>query len=818
MATVQDESFYTKEEYRKGIRFDIGSTERVRRLNAMLHSLPHTICLHRARAYTEVFSKTEGATPVARFATAFARTLKDLPPVIAEGELLVGTAACRLRSVPVIPEAQGAWLRNDIESLPHRQWDPFKVSSEQVEEVKEILSYWKGKTLLDLALKACPPDLDLTGMAQGTGWANSAASLFTNGYHFTPPYELILGKGMKWYEDRCKEALALVKAGDPSPVSKRDFYQALLMIVSAIKEFAHRYAETALNLSEKEKDPIRKKELIEISEIVERVPYHGARSFREAMQGVWFVNALLHIEGTGPVYTLGRLDQYLYPYYKADLEKGVLRPQEAQELIECLFIKVTGTLWLNSNQMARRSPGYKQSQTVSIGGVDALGRDASNELSYLCLEAAKSVRTIQPDIALLCHPRETPYRLKMKASELTMLGLGLPKFMSTETIKSQLMEVGYSLEEAKLGWIQGCTEPYGPGCKQYGHSGGSSLNLPMALEAVLFNGRKRMPGQLRSGERVGVETGDCCRFETFDDFMGAVKTQIAKQIRDGHRASCCAESVRMEHFPVLFQSLFTEGCIERGVPANAGGARINVGPGISLTGGVGTIADSLAAIKKLVFEEKRISMEELLKAIDANFRGHETVKKMLIDEAPKFGNDVDYVDDIAREIFHFANSEVRKHITPLGNRNAPATCVPMSNLSAGSLTWATPDGREAGATLSNHVGPTSQRDANGPTAHINSVTKLGLDEQWGNIHNLYLVNIDNDEKMHRMIDLIDLFHGRGGHHVQINCQDKKVFMDAQQHPEQYPTLMVRVAGYVAYFVDLPKELQDEIIARTSLRV
>jgi len=795
---------------------ETGCTERVRKLNNMLLATAPTLCLHRARAYTEALVHGHGEPTVVGFAQAFAKTLEDLPPVIVEGELLVGAPACRLRAVGVIPEVTGAWLRNEIDAVPSRQWDPFNVSPQQVAEVKGILRQWEGSTLYDRWAKACPPEI--VAKLFGTGWANPGMAVYTHGYHFTPPWEALLGSGLGSYEVQVRDALARLDYANPLDMDSYHFYRALLTVTEAIKGFADKYSRKALELAGREADPTRKEELHRIAEMTGRVPYHGARSFHEALQSVCFVTALMHIEGTGPVYTLGRVDQYLYPFYKADIEKRVLTRESAQELIECLFIKLNGNIRLSDQDSARNSPGYKQNLTISLGGVDARGKDASNELSYLFLEAAESVRTMQPDIILLCHPRETPYGLKMKAAELTALGLGLPKFCNTETIKNELMQVGYSAEEANVGWIQGCTEPYGPGCKQYGHSGGCRINLPLALEAVLFNGRKRMPGQTMSGKLLGLETGDPRQFSSYDELLGAVKAQLAQQMREGHIASSWAEWVAARHFPLLVQSLFTDACIERGLPANAGGARINVGPGMIVCGGLGTLADSLAAIKKLVFEDKRVSMDDLLQAIDADFEGHEDLRQTLVNKAPKFGNDDDYVDDIARELFAFVNAEAQTYVTPLGNRNMASTCAPMSNIVQGGRTWATPDGRKAGTPLSNHIGPTDGMDVNGPAAHINSVTKLDMDRHWGAVHNMYLVNVDSEEKVHNMLHLIDTFHSRGGHHLQINCQDKQVFIEAQKHPERYRGLMVRVAGYVAYFVELPKEVQDQIIGRTDLYV
>lgn len=808
------QEFDYPEELQKGMRSDIGSTERVKKLSLMMRSLPARICLHRARCYTEIFSETEGEPLEIRYGKAFSKTLQDLPAIIEEGELIVGVPACGSRKVGVNPECQATWLIREIEELPSRRYDPFEVSPDQVKEAKELFSYWHGKTVLDLWSKFCPAEV--AGKVVGSGWADSKSWLVETGCHFTPAWELILKNGFSWYEARVRERLSAIDITDPKQMGKEHFYRGLLIVIEAIRNFATKYADKARKQSGSERNAKRKKELLEISEILDRVPYYGARSFWEAVQALWFVHMIFHIEGNGPAYTIGRFDHYMYPYYRADLDRGLLTKEDAQELIECLFLKMSGILRLTDTISSQIAPGYTQHQTISIGGVDKIGKDASNELSYLALEAARSVRTVQPDIVLLCHPRETPYDLKIRGGELVALGLGLPKFVNTETIKTQLMAMGYSREEAEIGWVKGCTEPYGPGDKQYGHSSGSKLNLAIALEAVLFNGRKRTPNQLMSGELVGIETGDCRQFRTFDEVMGAFKTQIAQQIRDGHTACSYVQMIHMRYFPLLLQSLVTESCIERGLPANAGGAEIPTGPGVPFSGGIATAADSLAAIKKLVYEEQKITMGDLIRAIDANFEGYETLRQMLINDAPKFGNDIDYVDSLAREIWTFSNSEARKYITPLGNKNMPAMCVATAHIPAGRSTWATPDGRKAGEVLSNHVGPTSQRDVSGPLAHIRSVTKLGLDGQFGSVHNMYITGIDSQEQIQRMIDLIDLYFSYGGHHLQINCQDRRVFIDAQKHPEKYPTLLVRVAGYMANFIELPKSVQDEIIERTIL--
>ncbi len=794
--------------------FETGSTERVRKLNALLLSKRRPgVCLHRARAYTEVFAQTEGEPTVYRFAKAFARTLQDLPAIIADGELLVGSPTCKIRYASFFPEIASGWLRNEIDILANRPWDPFDVTPEQVAEIKEMLPFWQGKTLLDHWQKAVPPEL--AQRVSNKGWADCWAMLLMHGYHYTPPFEDVLKNGLSGYEARVKEALVQVDPKDTTQLGKRHFYEALLIVIGAIKGFAGKYSQGALEWAHQESNPERKEELLKIAEITSHVPYYGARSFHEAVQVVCFIMALMHMEGTGPVYTLGRIDQYLYPYYKADIEKGILTREQAQELIELLFIKLTGTVMFWSSAGARCSPGYKPTQTICIGGLNTEGRDATNDLSYVILDAAQSVRTIQPDIVLLTHPRETPYALKMKGAELTALGLGVPKFENTETIKAQLMDIGYTLEEAKVGWVQGCSEPEGPHAKQYGHTDSFLLNLPMTLECVLFRGRKRMPDQPGSGEMLGLDLGDPAEFANFDELMEAVKKELAQQILDGHTATSWAEWVSAKHFPLLLQSILTDACIERGLPTNAGGARISVGPGVVVAGGLATLADSLAAIKKLVFEERKVSMTELVRALDANFNGFETLRDTLRNKAPKYGNDDDYVDQLAKDIYNFVSAEAKKHVSALGNRNFATTTWPMSNMFEGAKTWASPDGRKAGEPFSNHLGPSDGLDVNGAVGNINSVTKLDHDRHFGIVHNLYFVNIDGDEKIHGMLNLIDYFFSRGGHHVQINCQDKKVFIEAKKHPEKYRGLMVRVAGYVAYFVELSGELQDQIIGRTS---
>ncbi len=802
------------EKERLGMVTAMGSTDRIRRLSHKSYTTPQSICLHRARAYTEVFAETEGEPIELRRAKGFKRALETVPVLIEEDELVVGNRACRIRSVPVIPECHGAWLQWDLEKLPTREQDSFEVPPEQMKEAKELLAFWKGKTIFDEWAATVPGNM--ADKLLGTGWADIACGVFFLGYHFTPPWEKIVNGGIKAFEDEVDARLdSLDYLKNPQDMGKEVILKAFKTIIEGIKIFAARYAEKARELAATEKNATRKQELLRIAENCDRVPYYPARNYYEAIQSVWFVHTLMHVEGTGPVYTLGRFDQYMYPFYKADLESGAITKEEAVELLENFYINCNNNLFLYDTQSAYNSAGFTQYQVISLGGVDETGKDASNVITYLCLDAAKTLRTVQPDLSLLCHPRETPYELKMKAAELVREGLGLPKFHSTETIKTGLMSLGYTLEEARMGWVRGCSELYGPGSKQYGHTAGAFVNITMALEAALFNGIKQVKGQKWSGEQIGLATGNAEDFSSYEELVDALKAQLTFMLQESHIGGSYME-LAQKNFPQLLQSLFTDDCIGSCLPANAGGAKINVGPGLAICSGWATIADSLAAIKKLVFEEKRITMHELLEALQADFEGYGAIQKMLLNNAPKFGNDIDYVDDIARDIFKHVHDEGRKLVGINGNINSVGTDISVSHIIFGSFIGATPDGRNAGKALSDNVGPSDQRDVNGPVAHINSVTKMPIEREFGSIHNIYLTNIDTEDKMHDMIHLVDTYHMRGGHHLQINCIDKNVLLDAQKTPEKYPSLIVRVAGYCAYFNDLSKYVQDYIISRTSV--
>ncbi len=372
------------EELHRGLRADTGSTQRVRKLSAVLRATQPGLCLHPARAFTDVFSQTEGEPVEMRFAKAYFKTLQDMPVVINDGELIVGFPSCGEKKIAIKPSAQTFWLISELETISTRPVDPVQVTQEQIEEGKKLLSYWLDKDQMSIGRKSCPPEL--ARKVFGTGWGEPRGCYTDGGGgHFSPPWEPILVNGLSWYEDRVRKQLAAFDFDNPQQVGKEHFYQALLLVIEAIKNFADKYAQKARELSRQEKDPVRKKELSEIAATISRVPYYSARSFREAIQSLWFMIVALRVEGVGPAYNIGRFDQFMYPYYKADVAKGELTPQEAQELIECLFLKLSGDLFLLQDLAARGFPSLSQGQALNIGGVNSDDKDASNELSYLVL-------------------------------------------------------------------------------------------------------------------------------------------------------------------------------------------------------------------------------------------------------------------------------------------------------------------------------------------------------------------------------------------------------------------------------------------------
>lgn len=825
-------------DWRKGQFTKNGSTERVQKLNELFHRQHPSIDTYRARAYTEVYKENEGVPKAIERAKAFRKTLEITPIRIEEGELIVGWPAYKPRAVAVKPEyhwwleARSPWTeKEEVDILDTREHDPYVITDEQRKELREeILPYWRGKTLFDVYKGLVPRESGLKTI--GTGFVDNQISFSNSVSHFCPSYDVILNEGFKYFKKIAQKKIKDLDLTNPSDAEKKAWYEAVIIYVDAIREYAKRYSNLAQEKMEQTSDLQRRKELERIASMCQRIPYEPPQDFHEALQTFWFTQLLLHLEGTGPAISPGRFDQYMYPFYKKDSEEGKLTRDEAQELIELTWIKMTGNIWFMNDTSAYFFSGYGPFQNLIVGGVKEDGTDATNEVSYLVMDALMETKTEQPTVSVAFHSN-MPEKLRRKTAELASLGMGHPSLYALDTGIHMLMSrrMGYSLEEARQLSVIGCVEPQGMvkgedgywWAPQYGLTNAVQLNLGMAVEMVCTRGKKRLPANdYEKRTRLGVDTGDLNHIRTYEDFEECVKKQLSEMIRLAVQNNHYAD-IAQRQFPVPLQSMMTKDCLERGKDCVDGGAWYSAGPTVNIIG-VADLANSLAAVKKLVFEENEVTLEELNKALDADFEGYEPLRQKLANDVPKYGNDEDYVDEIIRRVLHWYANKVLKYDCARANfggmtQSIDPSIIPVSqNVPYGLAVGALPSGRRARQPLAEGCSAGQGTDKKGPSAVINSVTKIDHSLfTSGTLLNMWFSkeSLENPEGKKRFIELARTYCEQGGFHVQFNTIDKETLKLAQKYPERYPTLMVRVAGYSAYFVDLCEEVQNDIISRTE---
>jgi formate C-acetyltransferase len=804
-------------EFRSGKVVSIGSTDRVQRLSAQFHASRPTICLDAIEAYTRVYRESEGEPEILLRGWGIREVLATMPPVIMPDELIVGQPGSKLRSMNVRPATTG-WLQNpgEVEMFDVREYDPWKITAEQKKELREeILPYWKNKSVRERWFRQAREIFSPSEMAilTDTTVADMRNFIHAPGSHISPPYDEIIAKGFRGYEQRIDQKLAGLADED---FERKLFYKAALAAIDGIKQWCKNYRQKALELAEIESDPTRVAELRQIADVTGRVPYEPAQTFREALQSIFFVQCFLWMEGCGVGFNIGRADRFLYPYYKRDISSGTLTNAEAMELVECLWIKLTGIHNIKSHRHSKFSPGYFPYQQVHVGGIGKDLKYYTNELSYLFIDALLSVRTTQPTLCVLWH-RAMPWELKARAAKLVAAGMGHPSIFNYEQLVNMRMNAEPGERWEDLIWDAkpiGCVETQGAGCRQFGHTDAAQLNGGSIVEMVFTRGIKRVG--LHAEEKISIDTGDPTKFATFEDFKAATKKQMEYLVDTAVHGLLMGEKVIAQYNELLIQSMFTDDCIERGKGVANGGAVYNVGPALTLIG-LADIANSLAAVKKCVFDDKSVSMEELLKALAADFNGYEMAYKKLM-QAPKYGNDDENADDIAREMsLHFAKT-VRKHKNKEGSTIDPSVVPTAQNVPYGVEVGALPSPRLATTPLAEGVSPQQGTDLSGPTAVLKSVASLPhAAYTGGTLTNLWVSadSLKTESGVVKFINLVDTYVYNGGYHVQINSISKKTLKEAQNHPEAFPTLMVRVAGYSAYFVDLAKATQNDIIARTD---
>ncbi|HPZ93032.1 MAG TPA: glycyl radical protein [Bacillota bacterium] len=780
-------------------------TERVRKLrHESLEAIPY-ISTERAELITEFYENNRiHSAPITR-ALAFKYLLEKKKICINSGELIVGERGPAPKATPTYPELCCHSLE-DLEILHTREKIPFAVSPETRQVYQErIIPFWEGRSIRDLIFSEMTEE-----------WiAAYEAGVFTEFMEQRAPGhtvadDKIYKKGFRKIRQEIRESLARLDwFGDPEAQAKAEQLRAMDIAAEAICIYARRHAAAARELASKEPDPVRREELCRIAEVCEWVPENPPRNFWEALQAYWFVHVGVITElNTWDSFCPGRLDQHLYPFYKKGLEEGTLTEDEARELLQCFWIKFNNhSAPPKVKVTAAESSTYTDFANINLGGLTPGGQDAVNDLTYLILDVIDEMRLVQPSTNIQLSAKN-PDRFLKRALKIVREGWGQPSVFNADMVVQELLRQGKSVEDARCGGTSGCVETGAFGKESYILTG--YLNLPKILELTLFDGV-----DMRTGKQVGPRTGNASSFRSFDEVWNAFRTQLNYFVDVKIRGNNVIERIFARHMPAPFLSSIIDDCIANAKDYNDGGARYN---STYIQGvGIGTITDSLSAIKHHVFEWKDITMDRLLDVLRHNFQGAEEIRHILLEETPRYGNDDDRADDIMRKVFLAFFNEVDGRPNTKGGHHRinmlPTTC----HVYFGSVTGATPDGRYAWQPLSEGISPVQGMDRRGPTAALKSAGKMDHVLTGGTLLNMKFTPslLEGEEGITNLAHLVRAYFKLGGHHIQFNVVSAETLRDAKRHPDRYRDLIVRVAGYSDYFCDLPGALQDEIIARTE---
>ena len=782
-------------------------SERFTKLKKRLLAAVPQMCPDRARYYTQSYQETEGEAMVIRRAKAFAKTLENMTIFVADDDLFVGNQASTLRACPVYPEAEAFYMMEEIDIFPVRDNDRVAVSPEVRKELmEEILPYWQDKNSEFISEHRIPEE---TRKVINVEHQVFSPQLHQRGTlaHTIADYGLILKYGFEGVKEQIQEKLDGLDLSNIEDFNKKEFYDAEIICCDAAITFAKRYAQLLKETAAKEKNEQRRAELYQMAENCEQVPAKPPRTFYEALQSFWFVHLMLYIEQNGLAISVGRFDQFMYPYLKRDLDNGVITKAQAQELLDILWIKFTEIMRAYDLKSSIYYGGFAISENLVIGGVDVKGRDATNELSYMCLDSEYKTKLSQPNISVRVHPASPAALLNMTA-HVIKTGGGKPQLFNDTVAIPLLMSCGATLEDARDSSISGCVEAVPTGT--VGVTNACMSNLGKAFEIALNSGKCML-----CGEQIGIETKDAASFENIDEVIDAFRAQVEAYVKHMVTSINVIEKVHSEMLQLPFTSITMPDCLEKGKDITNGGARYSfTGPqGV----GLADVTDSLAAIQKIVFEEKKVSMAELMDALKNNFKGYERLQLML-QKAPKYGNDDDAADQFANLVSSIYCEAVSKYRNAWGGLYRPGLYPVSSNVPLGEVVAALPSGRAAGAPLADGISPEHYMDLNGPTAVMRSASKLDhLLPTNGTLLNQKFnpSYLDSEENINKLVDLIRGYFTMGGWHVQFNVVSADTLKAAQKEPENYPGLLVRVAGYSAFFAELSKVIQDDIIERTE---
>lgn len=784
--------------------------QRIRQLKQAYFKVKPSITIGRALAYTEVTREYPHLPNNLRRAMGFRRACETAPLLIQDNELIVGHPCGSPRAGAFSPDTAWKWLQEELDTISTRHQDPYHISDDDKKILREdIFPFWEDRSLDE----ACEAIFREQGL-----WEFSAEACVSDlSYHHTsgggdtsPGFDIILfHKGINGLKAEAEQHLASITDETPESLERENYYKAAIETCEGVLTYANRLAAYAMELASRESNPERKAELERIADINRRVPANPPETFYEALQSIWTIQSLFVLEENQCSTSLGRIDQYVFPYFARELASGTLNNEQALELVSCFILKCSEVIWYTPEATSKYFAGYMPFINMCVGGLKRAGGDATNALTYLVMDAVRLVGVYQPSLACRIH-NQSPLPYLKKIVELIKAGGGMPACHFDDAHIRMMLRKGFDFEDARDYSLMGCVEPHRSG-RIHQWTVGGFTQWPIAIEFV-FN-----RGVMKShGTQQGVDTGELEKFTTYEQFDAAVKQQISHILNLTAKGTLINQKLVRDTMPAPYMSLFVDGCMERGKDVTAGGAALYDGPG-TIFAGLGTYVDSMVAIKRLVFDEQKYTLNEFKSAMDANWKGYQELHRACMN-APKYGNDDTYADSVAADIVDFTEKTINQHQS-LFARMIHGTLSQSFNTPLGELVGATPNGRYNGAPLSDGMSPSQGADTQGPTAIIKSVNKINVESMsLGMAHNFKLLkgSLDTPEGEMGLINLLKTSSIMGNGQMQFNYLNNETLLKAQKNPEQYRDLMVRVAGYSAFFVELCKEVQDEVISRTVL--
>ncbi len=789
---------------------------RISRLRERVLSARPSVCTERARFYTDIYRQNEDQPVIIKRALALQKTLREMTIYIDDGELIVGNQSSSHRAAPIFPEYAVDWLPEEMDDLDKRPGDAFYITGEHKRELMEIADWWKGKVLWDKGRALMSRELrDL----QDSAIIKATGNLTSGDAHIAVEFDKILSVGLEGYLEETRHFHGMVERFTQEGVRKDHFYRAVTLSLEALQEFIRRFRDLAVYLSKEEEDEVREQELRLIASNCDRVADRPPENFYQALQLTYFIQLVLQIESNGHSVSLGRMDQYLLPFYLKDRQQGLISEQFASELLENTWIKLLSVNKIRPWSHTRFSAGGPLYQNVTIGGQTPDGKDAVNELSFLILRSVGRMRLTQPNLSVRFH-RGISQEFMLECIRVIEMGFGMPSFNNDEIVIPGLIRLGADKEDAFNYSAIGCIEIAIPGKWGYRCTGMSFLNLMRVFLAAMYDGLDRESGKVfRQG------TGHFRSFGSYEELCRAWKQQITYYTRKTVEIDTAVDTALEENVPDILCSAFVDSCLPRGKTIKEGGSKYDFISGLQV--GIANLGNSLAAIKKLVFEEKRITREQLLDALENDFEGseREKIRQLLLNFAPKYGNDEDEVDLLLRDAYSEFLDELEKYRTtrhgrgPVGCRYYGGTSSISANVPSGAVVPATPDGRKAYTPVAEGSSPSSGTDRKGPTAVFKSVSKLPTARIMGGVllnQKLSPAAIRSESDKEKLISIIrTFFSDLKGWHVQYNIVSRETLLAARENPEAYRDLVVRIAGYSAFFTTLSPDTQDDIIARTE---